>query len=76
MPPSTMEDILSQANNLSSDERRALAAALTASAAEGPVPSSPRRSAYGEYAGKLTPVDEFLRIKHEETSRDDKALSR
>jgi hypothetical protein len=75
MPPSVLENILSQANRLSSDERKALADALATSASEGSRSASPRRSAYGKYAGKLTTVDEFLRMKHEETDHEDKRLS-
>jgi hypothetical protein len=69
MPPSSIEHILSQAEGLSADERKALIAALKS---EGSGASSPRRSAYGKYAGKLTPVEEFLRRKHEETEIEDR----
>ncbi len=68
MPPSAVEEILNRAKKLSSEERKALAAALIVSDTGT---TSLRRSAYGKYAGKMTPVDEFLRIKHEEADRDD-----
>jgi len=74
--PSAIEIILSQANILSSDEKKALATALAASATDTAAPAPPRRSAYGKYAGKLTPVDEFLRMKHEEMDREDKGPAR
>lgn len=68
MPESAVESILSQVNNLSPDERKSLLAALTRA---GIPEATPRRSAQGKYAGLVTPVDEFLRMKHEETVREE-----
>jgi hypothetical protein len=67
--PHSVESILSQVNSLSPEERKSLLAALTRNETEDTLP---RRSAYGKYTGLLTPVDEFLRLKHEETDREDK----
>ncbi len=67
MPQPSVENILSQLSFLSSDERKALIAALTT---EHVVPVPSRQTAYGKYAGLLTPVEHFLRIKHEETERE------
>jgi hypothetical protein len=68
MPESALENILSQVNNLSPDERESLLAALTRNRGEQ---AAPRRSAWGKYAGLVGPVDEFLRLKHEETASED-----
>ena len=73
MPQSAIENILAEVNNLSSDDREALIAALTGETAG---PAARRRSAYGKYAGLLTPVEEFLRIKHQETDREDSGTAR
>jgi|GEM_PF-3523441 len=73
MQESAVENILSQVNTLSADERKALLAALTRTGTEHPVE---RRSALGKYAGLLTPVDEFLRVKHDETEREDEGSRR
>jgi hypothetical protein len=69
MPESAIESILTQVNNLSPAEREPLLAALTRTGTER---VAPRRSAWGRYAGLVSPVDEFLRLKHEETAREDK----
>jgi hypothetical protein len=73
MPESAIENILSQVNSLPPDERRALVAALTGAGAES---SMARRSAYGKYAGRLTPVEEFLREKHEQAEFGDAGETR
>ena len=67
MPQPSVENILSQVNFLSPDERKALIAALTI---EGMAPVPSRRTAYGKYVGLLTPVEDFLRAKHEETEHE------
>ncbi len=73
MPPSALERILDEASRLTPEERRALVDALMG----GNLPlNQPRYSSYGKYAGMLTPVDEFLRMKHEETNREDRGIGR
>jgi hypothetical protein len=72
MPRSAIESILSQVHSLSSDDRKALIAALVG---DVPIPAATRRSAYGKYAGLLA-VDDFLRMKHEETESEDRGTSR
>jgi hypothetical protein len=57
MADSVIENILNQLNCLSPDERRRLTQVLDS----GPsAPRVARRSVYGTYAGRLTPLDEFL----------------
>ena len=73
MPKSDAENILGRVTSLSSHERQILIAALNADDTERVVP---RCSAYGKYAGRLTPVDDFLRLKHQETERDDSVSNR
>ena len=68
MSQAAIENIISEVSRLSPDERRSLLATLTKDHAEK---VSSRRSAFGKYAGRLTPVDEFLRSKHEETAREE-----
>ena len=67
MPESTVERILREAKKRLPAERESLVAALTRTASEQGLQ---RRSALGKYAGLLTPVDEFLRLKREETLAD------
>jgi hypothetical protein len=61
MAQGTLDNILSQIETLSSEERAALLAALSGPASNKP---ASRQSAYGKYAGRLSPVEEFLREKH------------
>jgi hypothetical protein len=71
MPESPIERILREAENLLPEEREALVAALTWTASEQKLP---RRSALGKYAGLVTPVDEFLGLKREETLRENEGV--
>ena len=71
MPQSSVESILSQVNSLSPAGRQAVIEAL---GIEGAVFASARRSAYGKYAGSLTPVGKFLRLKHAEAEREDRGI--
>jgi hypothetical protein len=73
MPESAVERILNEVNHLSPDERASLLAALLRAGTEQPLT---RRSALGKYSGLVTPVDEFLRLKREETARDDEGAHR
>lgn len=73
MPESAVESILNQVNSLSPAERERLLAALTRTGAER---EATRSSAWGKYAGLVSPVDEFLRRKHEETASEDKGTEK
>jgi hypothetical protein len=67
MGQTTLDNILREIEALSPEERAALRAALSDPTSAN---SSPRQSAYGKYAGRLSPVEEFLREKHLETEHE------
>jgi len=67
-PP--VEEILEKARVLAPHEKASLIEALQAPEP----PRAPSKSILGKYKGSFSPVDEFLRRKHEDNDREDSEL--